>query len=192
LLAASLLVWLVVRAWGPAPTLADALVVAAVVVYWPFQEWFLHAYVLHFRPRRILGIRIDPAPARIHRWHHRHPWVVEGVFLPVRTLVLLTVSNAAAWLWLLPRGPAVTGIAMLTAAALLYEWVHFIAHAPYIPRTAYVRGIRRHHQLHHFKNEHYWHAFTVPAIDRLFGTGPDADAVSRSDTVRTLGVDDPC
>src|SRR5512146_1836836 len=37
----------------------DALIVAAVVVYWPIQEWVLHRLVLHARPRSIGRLRID-------------------------------------------------------------------------------------------------------------------------------------
>jgi hypothetical protein len=38
-------------------------------------------------------------------------------------------------------------------------------------------------------NEHYWFAFTVPAIDRWLGTGPDPHHVARSPTVRSLDQD---
>jgi hypothetical protein len=190
-LAASVLVWALLRASAGAWGLTDTLIVVGVVVWWPFQEWLLHVALLHFRPRTVWGRRIDPLAARTHRWHHRNPWIVEGIFLPPAFLWVLTPLHALVW-WTLCSSPAhaLTGVTAYTAAALVYEWTHFIAHMPYTPRSRYAKTICRNHQLHHFKNERYWHAFTVPAIDRLMGTGPDPAGVPRSDTVRTLGVDE--
>jgi hypothetical protein len=190
ILALSLGVWLALRFHAGPLDLADAAIALGVAVTWPLLEWTLHVAVLHFRPRTILGRRIDPIAARVHRWHHRHPWIVEGIFLPPQALAVLTPVALLGW-WLAcgTIGHALTGLATLTAAALLYEWTHFLVHVPYAPRSAYARKIRRNHQLHHFKNERYWHAFTVPAIDTLLGTGPDPDTVERSPTVRSLGID---
>lgn len=183
--------WLALRAvagpWG----WGDAAIALGVAVYWPFQEWAFHVFLLHFRPRTIFGLRIDPAPARVHRWHHRHPWYIEGIFLPAQVLYGLIPVAALGWWFFTPTlALALTGMASITAAALLYEWTHYLVHVPYVPRSAYVRRIWRNHQMHHFKNERYWHAFTVPLIDVVLGTGPDPDTVERSETVRTLGVDD--
>ena len=36
-------------------TLWDLLVAGVTVSLWPIQEWMLLVYILHFRPRRILG-----------------------------------------------------------------------------------------------------------------------------------------
>jgi hypothetical protein len=179
----SLLVWTVARLFAPAPGAADLVAVVATALYWPFQEWLLHVALLHWQPRTIFGYRVDPAPARVHRWHHKHPHVAEGVFLPVSTLLGLTVINAAMWWVLLSPGTALTTLMATTAAALLYEWVHFMAHIPYTPRTAYLRAVCLHHRLHHFKNDRYWFAFTVPAIDRWLGTGPDPNSVAREKTL---------
>ena len=183
--------WLAARFWAGPVGVSDILVVLGVALYWPWQEWALHMWLLHWRPRTILGVRVDPYAARTHRYHHRNPWILEGVFLPVSVPLVLTPVQGLLWWWAMPTTAlALTGAAAMTAAALLYEWTHFIAHVPYQPRSAYVRTIRRNHQMHHFKNEHYWHAFTVPLIDRLMGTGPDPAEVDKSETVRTLGIDD--
>jgi fatty acid hydroxylase family protein len=193
LLGCSLATWLGMRLVLADPRPADLAILLGIAAYWPVQEWFVHAFVLHLRPRTVLGWRFDPLFARVHRWHHRYPHVLERVFVPWPIVAALTPLNVAFW-WLVTGSPArmVTGIAGLTAATLVYEWVHFVAHVPVPPRSAYVRAIRRHHALHHFRNEHYWHAFTVPWLDRWLGTAPETEGdAPRSDTVRTLGVDDP-
>jgi hypothetical protein len=191
LLAANLLVLLALRvAWG-GWSIWDLAVALAVALYWPLQEWVLHIHLLHMKPFSWRGRTIDPMMARTHRAHHREPWRLELVFLPVKVLVPLIPLNVILWLFIMPSpGLGLTGMTGMAAAALLYEWVHYLTHTHYRPRGAYYRKIWRGHRLHHFKNEHYWHGFTVPLVDRLLGTDPDPDTVELSPTCRTLGRDD--
>jgi len=191
LLALQLVVLLVVRIslgrFGP----WDAAIVAAVALYWPLQEWVLHAYVLHMKPRTVLGRRFDPEVARLHRVHHRHPWQVEHVFLPAALVAVLIPIHALAWWIALPTAPlAVTGMTAMGAAALLYEWVHYLTHIGYMPRSRAMQSIRRAHRLHHFKHEGYWYGFTAPIVDRLLRTAPPLQGLETSSTCRTLGVDE--
>lgn len=187
---ASLLVWAPIRfALGP-PTWTDLAIVAGVALYWPLQEWFLHMNVLHIKPRQLGRFRFDPWFARVHRWHHRHPDVLERVFLPTSLILLLTPIHWALWHLILPPPQAATGVICMTFAAGIYEWVHYLVHTPYKPQSTWFGTVRRNHMLHHFKSEHYWHAFTVPLVDTLFGTNPDPASIDRSPTCRTLGVDD--
>lgn len=167
--------------------LGDLWVALGVAIYWPFQEWVLHIYLLHWRPIEVGGRRIDPIIAKFHRAHHREPWNPSFVFLPLQVLVPLIPVNTLFW-WLVTStwGVALTGMATMAAAALLYEWVHYLTHTPYRPRSRYYRAIWRGHRLHHFKNERYWHAFTVPLVDTLLGTNPDPRTVELSATCRDL------
>ncbi len=180
---------------GP-PVLGDALLVVAIALYWPFQEWAAHAFLLHFKPREFSlpggrTWRLDPLAGRVHRFHHRHPWRLHPIFLPWPIILVLVPIHIGLWTLLTPtRSLACTGIVVFGAAAIFYEWLHLIAHLPWVPPSAWLRHVQQHHRAHHFKNERYWHAFSVPAIDRWFGTGPDPRDTPRSDTCRTLGVDE--
>ncbi|MCX4239384.1 sterol desaturase family protein [Paraliomyxa miuraensis] len=187
LLAAYLLVLLALRSWHGDLALGDLGAVLGVVIYWPFQEWVLHIHVLHMRPLRWRGRTIDPLAARTHRAHHREPWNLDFVFLPRSVIVALIPVNTLVWWAITERlGVALTGMAAMAAAALLYEWIHYLTHTPYRPRSRYYRSIWRGHRLHHFKNERYWHAFTVPWVDTLMGTNPDPGTVESSATCRNL------
>lgn len=169
----------------------DIVIVGAVAAVWPLMEWFLHARVLHLRPRVLLGVTIDPLFARYHRYHHRNPWILERTFLPVPVLVpLVPVNLALFWLVTPSVELAVTGALSMGVAALVYEWTHFLTHTPYRPRSRFYAWIHRNHMLHHFKSERHWFAFTGPWLDRALGTGPDAASVPTSETARTLGVDE--
>lgn len=190
-LALKILAFIIARPFLDPLTYMDAVFVGAVVIWWPFQEWLLHWKMLHFKPFKLGPFTIDPYMSKKHRYHHRHPWLLETTFLPTESFYVLVPLHIGLWWWLSPtQGLAATGIIAFATAALIYEWVHYLTHTPYRPRSAYYRWIWRNHRLHHFKNEHYWHSFTAPFLDVALGTGPSAKSVETSDTCLTLGVDD--
>ena len=55
---------LVVRVGLGAWTVADLAVGAAILAFEPFTEWLIHVFVLHAKPRSVLGRRIDLLAAR--------------------------------------------------------------------------------------------------------------------------------
>ena len=191
LLTLQLLIALVLRGFVGDFSTTDGALFLAVLLWWPFQEWSAHLCILHAKPRTIFGRQFDSPMAYVHRYHHRNPWILESIFVPGSVILALIPLHALAWYWLTPTtGLALTGIVAYTACSLFYEWIHFFAHIPYRPKNAWLQRVQQNHRAHHFKNEHHWHAFTIPAIDKLFGTGPDPRDTPRSPTCKTLGVDD--
>jgi 4-hydroxysphinganine ceramide fatty acyl 2-hydroxylase len=67
-----------------------------------------------------------------------------------------------------------------------YEWVHYVAHIPYRPRTSFGRWMKKYHLWHHFKNEHYWFGVSNPVFDAVHRTYRNPEAVPRSTTARVL------
>lgn len=170
--------------WG------ELMVAVGIAVYWPLQEWALHQKLLHFKPREIAGFKVDPLAAKVHRAHHRKPWSAKATFLPLKIVAALVPINFAFWWFAMPSmALTATGAALFTLAAMIYEWIHYLTHTGYRPRGRYYKKVWRNHRLHHFKSEHYWHAFTVPAVDELMGTAPHPTDVETSPTVRTLGYE---
>ena len=173
----------------------DAVAVAAMLVVYPFGEWAIHVYLLHMKPFRFRGRKVDLISSRAHRAHHRtpndldqlllYPWQVAGLLAAV--LLVAGVGALIASLLGVTIWPAVLS-AVLTGYLLVfnYEWMHFLIHTAYRPRTAIYRAIHRNHRLHHFKNEHFWHGVTNNVSDRVLGTNPDQREIARSETARTL------
>ena len=169
------------------PSWWDLAVAAAIVALWPLQEWLIHVFILHYRPRRWLGRSWDFAIPRSHRAHHREPWRVELIFIPMRAFAYALVVLAVPLLVLDPApARAATAGLVYFALALHYEWVHFLVHTRYRPRGALYRRLWRNHRLHHFKNEHYWYGVTRLEADRLLGTAPAPEGVAVSETAKTL------
>jgi hypothetical protein len=170
----------------------DAAVCAGIALLWPLQEWAIHVFVLHYRPRRVLGRTLDFDVSRKHRAHHRDPWRLDLVFIPTRVFLYGPLVLLAGYRLLLPTWElALTGVAFHLLLGLHYEWVHYLVHTHVSPRTALYRRLFRNHRLHHFKNERYWYGVTMLSGDRLLGTAPGADAVAASPTARALHAGPP-
>jgi hypothetical protein len=176
---------------------ADLLAAAILLVVYPFGEWAIHVYLLHWRPTTVRGRRIDPPAARAHREHHAEPNDLSIILLaPIELAQLLFLAvpvtiGLVALVWAAvtgapPLGPMVSAGIAAYAAIGVYEWTHFLIHTAHRPRSRYYRAVWRNHRLHHFKNEHYWHGITNDLSDRVLGTAPDQREVERSATARTL------
>ncbi|WP_304116838.1 sterol desaturase family protein [Mycolicibacterium bacteremicum] len=173
--------------WRP----TDALVPIVMLAVFPFAEWLIHVLILHWRPRAIAGIRVDPLLSRKHREHHVDPRVLPLVFIPWQSLLwVLPLAVAIAVLAFPSPGRGLTFLAFLALLGLGYEWCHYLIHTDYKPKHRLYRAIWRNHRQHHFKNEHYW--FTVTSsgtADRVLGTYPDPTTVETSPTARHLHAD---
>lgn len=177
---------LVLGAWS----IYDLVVVLAVVAVWPLQEWLIHVFVLHYRPRTFFGRTIDFPVPRSHRRHHGNPWNLDILFIPSHVFLYAIPFQLALWLTLAPSLPlAVTGLTAFFALTLHYEWVHYLVHTRYRPRSWFYDRLWRNHRLHHCKNERYWFGVTMLGGDRLLGTAPALADVPTSATCRTLGLE---
>ena len=168
----------------------DALIPLIIVALEPFTEWVIHVVLLHWKPREVLGRRIDPLIARKHRAHHRDPKDAELVFVPMPVLLPSLAIGGALYLALLPNMRL--GLTMMAASYTMfavYEWTHFLIHSTYRPKTRLYRYVWRAHRLHHYRNERYWFGVTLHMADHVLGTFPGKDAVPASPTARTLGVE---
>ncbi len=166
----------------------DALVPVVMLGLFPFLEWAIHVFILHWRPKRIGRLTIDPLLARDHRRHHIDPRNVRLIFIPWKALLWAPPLTIAVALLAFPRlGLGLTFLVLISALGLVYEWCHYLIHSDYKPKTLVYRAIWRNHRQHHFKNEHYW--FTVTSsgtADRVLGTYPDLSAVETSPTAKNL------
>jgi sterol desaturase/sphingolipid hydroxylase (fatty acid hydroxylase superfamily) len=166
----------------------DAVIAFGMVAAFPLVEWVVHTAVLHWRPRRLRGITLDSFAARKHREHHADPRNVALIFLPWQVLVALVPTSIVGAMVAFPR-PAhgATFLVTLGTIGLLYEWVHYLVHSDYKPKTRAYRALWRNHRFHHYKNEHYWFNLTTAGtFDRVFGTYPDPATTPSSPTAKNL------
>lgn len=173
-------------------TWADALVPLVMLALFPILEWIIHVCVLHWRPKRVAGLTIDPLLARKHRAHHGDPRNIPLDFIPAPVFVWLVPLLLAITAFVFPRIElGLTFLIVITALGLGYEWTHFLIHTDYKPKSVLYKATWRHHRNHHYRNEHYWFTVTTSGTaDRVFGTEPDPDTVEKSPTAKRLhGLD---
>lgn len=169
--------------------LYELLIPLGILAFWPFQEWLIHVFVLHFRPRKWGRFTVDLPVAKKHRYHHLHPWEIDQSFMPLHAIFLSMPLLYGLWFGIAPtKEIAATGTAVWVLFSLHYEWVHFIVHTRYRPKLAVYERMWRNHRLHHCKNEKFWMGVSTQLGDRVLGTSPDPKTTETSKTCRTLGI----
>ena len=154
-------------------TYQDGFLGAIMVIFWGFQEWLVHNFLLHWKPMPLLGREIDLTIAISHREHHAQPWDVDMAFTPLQVYTWAPFVLVGFWFLAMPSAElALTGILSYIVLGLHYEWFHFLVHTRYRPKNIYYRQLWRNHRMHHFKNENFWYGMTLLYGDLFFKTNP--------------------
>ena len=161
--------------------------VAAMLIY-PLVWYLLHRFVLHgsylYKSARTAALW-----KRIHYDHHQDPCDLRVLFgAPYTTLPTIVLAT-------FPLGLAIGGWASgaaAVAAALLttcfYEFCHCVQHLRFVPKSRYLRRLKRLHIAHHYHNEDGNFGITNFAWDKIFKTYYEKPKqVKRSPTVFNLG-----
>lgn len=148
-------------------------------------EYTTHRFLFHAPPtsaRWLLRLQ-----HRLHYDHHIEPARIDLLFLPPWFVLPVTALYFLAYgLIVRDLGLALSLTAGSLFALLYYEWVHYVAHIPFVPLTAYGRWIKKYHLWHHFKNERLWFGVTNPSMDFVMRTYQPVQDALRSDTVREI------
>lgn len=151
----------------------------------PFIEYAVHRWILHARP--VGSGWFYRMQRRTHYDHHQEPDRIDLLFTPLFLFGPLLVAHALLF-FAVSRSEGVT-LALMAGSMLgylYYEWVHYVAHLPGAPATAWGRWMKKVHRWHHYKNEHYWFGVTTPLVDWLMGTYRRVEEVQKSSTTRQL------
>jgi hypothetical protein len=120
----------------------DAVVPLVMIALFPFFEWIVHVFVLHWRPKHVGRLTVDPLLARKHREHHVNPRDIALIFIPWRALLWVLPLAVAIAVLAFPRlGLGLTYLVLLSTLGLAYEWCHYLIHSDYKPKTAVYRAI---------------------------------------------------
>ena len=160
-----------------------AIAIGALVFF--VSEYTTHRFMLHAAPQKnafVLGLQ-----HRLHYDHHVNPSELGLLFLPVWFVIPVASLTLALYLAATRNGSTSAALLLGSVLGLLwYEWVHYVAHIPFVPKTPFGRWIKKYHLWHHFKNEHMWFGVTNPSMDFVGRTFARVDEIDRSDTTRVL------
>ena len=150
----------------------DMIVFGGAIVFWWFQEHFLHQRVLHSK--------FDWAGKRIHEGHHAQPYY--HVSIEPAGLIMGWLATAFVILTLLLPSLSLSISATIgyALAGLFYEWSHYLVHTKVpLHKSKFWTRIKSNHVRHHVVNHNYWFGFSLPWIDDLFRTNPSVKDVKR-------------
>jgi 4-hydroxysphinganine ceramide fatty acyl 2-hydroxylase len=126
-------------------------VIGALTFY--VSEYGFHRFGFHAEPSRFAFVR--KLQNRLHYDHHAEPDRLDLLFLPVWFLAPNLALTALAFALLFGSAPVASAMFGVTLAIFHYEWVHYVAHIPYQPRTRMGRWVKQYHLRHHFISEEF-------------------------------------
>lgn len=136
------------------------------VVTWSLTEYWLHRLFFHWKPETRWGERMH---FLVHGVHHTWPRDKYRLVMPPAVSISLFVVFGALfygllgphWVWAFHAG--------FTFGYLTYDMTHYYVHH-YRPRTEYGRRLRKHHMLHHFRDDTVRFGVSSMVWDFVFGT----------------------
>ena len=166
-----------------APLSLAAVAIGALVFFG--SEYTTHRFMFHAPPQR--NAFVLKLQHRLHYDHHVTPEELGLLFLPV--WFVIPVASLTFGIFFAITRDFGTSAALLLGAVLglfYYEWVHYVAHIPFVPKTRFGRWIKKYHLWHHFKNERMWFGVTNPSMDFVGRSYARVDEVERSGSTRVL------
>ena len=154
------------------------------------SEYSTHRFLFHARPSKAQWLL--KLQHRLHYDHHIDPPKLDLLFLPLWFVIPTALAYFGIYLAITRNLSLAMSLLFGSILALaFYEWVHYVAHIPFVPKTPMGRYMKKYHLWHHFKNEHLWYGVTNPSMDHLMRTYRAVDSVERSTTVREIwrGID---
>jgi hypothetical protein len=159
--------------------------VAGGALFYYATEYSTHRFMFHARPARWAWLRAKQH--RLHYDHHVEPQRLDLLFLPLWYVIPNALIVGGIAYAILRDGNRVLALVLGALLALLqYEWVHFIAHQDYMPKTAFGRWMKKYHLRHHFVSERLWFGVSNPVMDMVYGTYRDLNDAERSRTTKVL------
>lgn len=151
-------------------TSVDLAALVGMVLFWCFQEHFIHEKLLH-STRNWMG-------KEIHQNHHAKPYFNISID-PAWLMISWLATAHALFRFALPLPLALSATLGYASAGLFYEWAHFFVHTRVRPPNAFWKQVRDNHIRHHLVDDRYWLSFTLPIVDDIFGTNPSVEDVKR-------------
>jgi hypothetical protein len=158
------------------------LVTGALTFY--VSEYGFHRFGFHAQPSGFAFIR--KLQHRLHYDHHAEPDRLDLLFLPVWFLVPNLALTALGFAIIFGWSVVASAMCGVMLAIFHYEWVHYVAHIPYQPRTRIGKWIKQYHLRHHFISEKFWFGVSNPSMDFIGRTYKVATEVKRSASTRKL------
>ena len=160
-----------------------ALILLGALLFY-LSEYGMHRFAFHAPPVPWPWLR--RMQHRLHYDHHVEPSRLDLLFLPLWFLVPNLVITTGVLALIFGAEASASALFGIMLAILHYEWVHYVAHIPYQPKTRFGRWLKQYHLRHHFISEKHWFGVSNPTLDHVFGTFSAPGDVEKTGTTRKL------
>ncbi len=135
-------------------------------VFFTLAEYLIHRFIFHS------GEYTNTAKwqFKMHGIHHATPTDEQRLAMPL-PLSLLLASIFFLAFWLVMRNYAFFFFPGFLLGYSFYLLVHYLIHLRRPPKNIF-RILWKHHQVHHYKDDHAAFGVTTPLWDIVFGTMP--------------------
>ena len=159
------LIWFGVTARGLSLVESGLWFVVGAIV-WSLTEYWLHRTLFHWKPDIPGGERMH---FLLHGVHHTWPRDKYRLVMPPAVSITLFFVFGGMFYLLLPNTWVWPFHAGFTFGYMAYDLIHYYVHH-FTPRTQYGKRLRKHHMIHHFKDDK--NRFGVSSVfwDLVFGT----------------------
>ncbi|RMG19608.1 MAG: fatty acid hydroxylase [Bacteroidetes bacterium] len=134
--------------------------------FWTFAEYMLHRYVFHW---------IEDSPIQqkfhymVHGFHHKFPIDEDHLFMPPVPGYFLGALFTGIFYIFMREWAFVFGAGFITGY-MIYAAIHYSTHKFKPPKM--LKGLWRHHNMHHFRYPDKAFGVSSPLWDIIFGTMP--------------------
>jgi len=145
----------------------------AGVFLWSLAEYTLHRFMFHFQPRTPWQEKVV---FLFHGIHHLQPQCKTRLVMPPAVSIPLAVVFYGAFRLVLDTGLGMPHLvapvfAGFVTGYLIYDLTHYAIH--HFPmRWGFLKQLKRHHMLHHYKMPDQLFGVSSPLWDIVFGTKP--------------------
>ncbi|GAB2220335.1 hypothetical protein Droror1_Dr00007980 [Drosera rotundifolia] len=146
----------------------DQLMIAAGcgLLFWTFLEYCLHRFLFHMKPKSYWGIIIQFS---LHGHHHKFPLDRTRLLVPphITTALVILIWGVVRLVTPASATPAFMGGSLF--GYWVYDLVHYYLHTGKT-YNAVTQQLKKHHLVHHYKDESKGYGVTSLFWDRVFGT----------------------
>lgn len=135
-------------------------------VLWTFSEYWLHRKFFHWRPPGKWGDRMH---FLVHGVHHQWPKDKYRLVMPPAVGISLYFIFLGIFYTFFGERLVWGFHAGFTLGYMTYDLTHYYIHH-YNPRSSYGIKLKKHHMLHHFKDDGQRFGVSNMFWDRVFGT----------------------
>lgn len=149
---------------------------AAGFLLWSIFEYLIHRFVFHYQPKTEFGEKVL---FTFHGVHHDYPNDSFRLVMPPVVSIPLYVVMYMLFETIFGYGNHFSIFSGFVLGYLFYDVGHYALHH-FNFKNKYFQSIKKHHLLHHYKDEHHGFGVSMPFWDKIFKTDFDEERENQS------------